>query len=279
MRSILILWLLILCNSICAQQNIKDDIYVAYLVNQSNDNLKYDTCSVSTLEQKVALLKNCGEYIVSIIRTKENVLVFYRANIKQIEQRFVLVADETLKSICNKNFDDGYTIAYYNNDNGYAILDKSDVITKQEFVNRVNQKILDKYNSNGLYLIAGGNDTYIFQNGHDEILRQYIEKYPSMYRLQCDSFFTRTNHNCVPVFLTKTYIYSDDSTAYTIVYNEYNYSYPGKQFLKEFRTEGQLSDYLKSQQFQYGYKLFKLWGGWMPRTYSGTQHVSLGISY
>jgi hypothetical protein len=278
MRSIFVLWLLILWNSVCAQQNIKDDIYVAYLVNQPNDDLKYDSCEEMSLEQKFASLRNSGEYIVSIIRTKENLLVFYHTNTKSIEQQFIVICDENLKSICNQYFDVGYAIAYYNNENGYAIFDKSVDVTRQEVVTKLNQKILEKYNAKGLYLVAGGNETYILQNGHDGILRQYIEKYPSIYRLQCDSFFTRTNHNCVPVFLTKSYNYSDDSTAYTIVYNEYNYPYRGKQFVKEFRTEKQLSDYLQSQQFQYGYRLCKLWGGWTPRTYSGTQHASLGIS-
>jgi hypothetical protein len=235
---------------------------VAYLVNRADLGLEYSSYKDSkNIEQDVASLMSGGRYVVSVVRTREGILVLHHTNTEAVEQHFAVVEAGELKSECSEQFDSGYAVTYYNKDGGFAIFDKDPTVTKQEVVGKLDQKSLKKFNDKGMYVVAGSNEAYVLQERHDGIVRQTIESHPSMYRLQCDSFFTMVDHNYVPAFLTKSYNFSDDTTAYTVVYSEYDRSYADKQTVKEFRSEEQLTDYLKSQQFRYGYRLCCLWGG------------------
>jgi hypothetical protein len=180
MRGLLSLWLLILCNLICAQQNNKSDIFVAYLVDRADLGLEYSSYKDSKeIGQSVASLMSGGQYIVSVVKTREGILVLHRTNTEAVEQHFAVVAAGELKSECCEQFDNGYAVTYYNKDGGFAIFDKDPTVTKQEIVGKLDQKSLKKFNDKGMYVVAGSDEAYVLQERHDGIVRQTIESLPA----------------------------------------------------------------------------------------------------
>jgi hypothetical protein len=61
---------------------------------------------------------------------------------------------------------------------------------------------------------------FVLQNGHDEYVRQFIDEAASLYRLQNDTFYIRTNNGCIPTSIYKEYRPLDESTFFSAVYSE-----------------------------------------------------------
>jgi hypothetical protein len=129
--------------------------------------------------QSVASLMSGGQYVVSVVKTREGILVLHHTNAEAMEQHFAVVAAGELKSECCEQFDNGYAVTYYNKDGGFAIFDKDPTVTKQEIVGKLDQKSLKKFNDKGMYVVAGSDEAYVLQERHDGIVRQTIESLPA----------------------------------------------------------------------------------------------------
>jgi hypothetical protein len=243
-------------------QDKKAEPFVVYTMNTDTEDIRYDVYrDYSDAASVVNGLINDGRYVKSIANTEFGLIVLHCANTANVEQKYATVELADLKSVANKFFKEGYAVDYYNKNGGYALFKKDSEITKQSvLLCNISQSQLNKLNKQGLFIMVDNYSSVVVQNGQHNVEQQVIGRFPSMYRLVCDSFSSKALDGWIVGAVGDQYDTKDDSYSYSVVYNKVNPLYKGRQEMIDFVTEERLTTNL-ARKLRGNYCICNIWGG------------------
>jgi hypothetical protein len=242
-------------------QDKKAEPYVVYTMSTDTKDIRYDVYrNCNDAASVVNELIKDGRYVKSIANTEFGLIVLHCANTAKVEQKYATVELSELKSVATKFFNDGYAVDYYNKNGGYALFKKDLEITKQNVLSSVSQSQLNRLNKKGLFIVVDNYSSVVVQNGQKNIEQQVIGRYPSMYRLVCDSFSSKALDGWIVGAVGDEYDSKNDSYSYSVVYNKVNPIFKGRQEMLDFVTEERLTTYL-ARKLKGDYCICNIWGG------------------
>jgi hypothetical protein len=242
-------------------QDKKAEPFVVYTMNTDTEDIRYDVYrDCYDAASVVNGLINDGRYVKSIANTEFGLMVLHCASTANVEQKYATVELSDLKEVAGRFFKEGFAVDYYNKNGGYALFKKDSEITKQSVLCNISQSQLNKLNKQGLFIVVDNYSSVIVQNGQHNIEQQVIGRFPSMYRLVCDSFSSKALDGWTIGALGNQYDSKNDSYTYSVVYNKVNPLFKGRQEILDFVTEERLNTYL-ARKLRGNYYIGNIWGG------------------
>lgn len=289
MKKIILVFILLVIVLKVSSQNYNDG-RVAIIFGLQNENTiktelvsnpvlqvpSYDYKNIPT-DATLDSLKNNGRYVISITTTKFGTFIIHEDNTKKIEQMFMKIPGYAIKKECEKHFKKGWALQYYNAERDYAIFYKNPLITKQTFVKLETWKKnfsskMQKWNSQGLYLLVTGYCDGVLQNGRTDSLSQQaftISCYENDDKL-VNKISSMAAEGWFVSSMGKYYSKYGNSDTFTVVFDSGQANKSKQVAIIEFKEE---MDSVVSV-LNDGYKIEKMFCGWENRNFQKEKEMA-----
>lgn len=266
MRKLLIfLFLSVFCMAY-AQEEHTDGTFVTHLMNTDAEDLKCDIRQGNINVSDIQELMDNGRYVISVTHTKFGTIIVHKKNTDSIEQCFAIFPVWKLKKESKNRQKEGFVLDYYNDEQGYTIFKKDPKITEQKFFGSMDNKKLKKLNKKGFYVFMASFSKYYAQNGHDDIVEQYIDYYSNSKKMFA-GFKDMTADSWIVGSITKYYNRYGKYTSYGVIYDKPKNKYDGMEAIACSDTQEDLTEFLKPRVKE-GYNIDRIWCGWENRDYA-----------
>lgn len=266
MRKLLIfLFLSVFCMTY-AQEEHTDGTFVTHLMNTDAEDLKCDIRQGNINVSDIQELMDNGRYVISVTYTKFGTIIVHKKNTDSIEQCCAIIPVWKLKKESKKKLKEGFVLDYYNKEQKYTIFKKDPKITEQKFFGSMDNKKLKKLNEKGFYVFTISFSNYYAQNGHDDIVEQYIDYYSNSKNMFA-GFKDMTANSWIVGSITKYYNRYEKYTSYRVIYNKPKNKYDGMEAIACSNTQEDLTEFLKPRVKE-GYNIDRIWCGWENRDYA-----------